>query len=115
MRFPTGVLLLFLAVVSAPAVQAILADDPMGDVQVGVAGAAVGADPSPVHACVDLRALDIVESEEGFLFTLTVEDLNDPPQESPDGCAYAILFSHEGREFQVFSTRDQNALSDEPY
>ncbi|MHB1260930.1 MAG: hypothetical protein ACYC2H_04360 [Thermoplasmatota archaeon] len=98
-----------------PAVAAKVADDAAGDVQAGVAGAPLGADPTPLHACVDLRALDVSESEDEFLFTLTVEDLSDPPQESPDGCAYAVLFSHNGREFQLFSTRNQSPLSDEPY
>lgn len=114
-RFRAGILLVVLALGAIPAVEAALIEDAAGDVQVGVAGAPLGRDPTPVHGCVDLRSLDVLESEESLLFAFTVEDLSDPPEESPDGCAFALLFSHNGREFQLFTTRDQAPLADEPY
>jgi hypothetical protein len=113
--FRAGALVALLALVAIPAVQASLIEDAAGDVQLGVAGTPLGEDRTPVHACVDLRSLDVSEAKESFLFTLSVDDLNDPPQESPDGCAYAVLFSHNGREFQLFTTRDQAPLADGPY
>jgi hypothetical protein len=104
-----------LACLAFPAVQAAVVEDGAGDVQVGVNGAGSAADPTPAHACVDLRALDVAEEGERLRFTVTVSDVSNPPEESPDGCAWAVLFRHGGREFQLYMTRVAEVNSYQPY
>lgn len=92
-----------------------LLEDSSGDAQLTVQGTPVGS-ANQAYPAVDLIDLKLAELPEAFVWTLQVNDLRAPNEETgADGVRYDIGFEHNGRFFQLMAVISLPMLSGQPY
>ncbi|MFA5944543.1 MAG: hypothetical protein WC876_08775 [Candidatus Thermoplasmatota archaeon] len=90
--------------------------DASADVNLILADAQAVPDAGTLYSCADLVSLGITEAHSDLTFTLTVDDLKEPNQDTgADGCRYHAYFTHNGREFRLTMFRTLPAIAGSPF